>query len=89
MSASSGGSLGLRANVVQHHEQHILDIAGLGGGLAFYKAVNDERTCVDIPCLAFFYAGLFWHERREGCLRRAVCVVYQIAVAVMRGLLTD
>ena len=81
--------LGLCADVIQHHEQDKLDVARLGSRLAVYKAVNNERSCVDIPSLAFFDAGLFWHERREGGLGRAVCVVYQIAVAVMRGLLTD
>ena len=77
----------LRANVVQHHEQHILDVAGLGGWLAVYEAVNDERACVDIPCLAFFHAGLFWQERRERSPWRAVRVIHQVAITVVLRLL--
>ena len=81
--------LRLCAYVVQHHEQDKLYVARLGSGLAVYKAVNDKRACVDIPSLAFFYAGLFWQERREGGLRRTICVKDKVAFAVMRGLLTN
>ena len=79
--------LRLGADVVQHHEQNILDVLGLGRWLAVREAVNDERPRVDVPRLARLDVGLGRQERREGCLRRPIAVVDHLAADQRRLLL--
>ena len=79
--------LGLGADVVQHHEQDIFDVLGLGRWLAIHEAVNDERPCVDVPCVARLDVGLGRQERREGRLRHPIAVVDHLAVHQRRLLL--